>query len=197
MPGRSADERTIERIVSEEILRDAAHRRGPKRDINKITRILVMILTNDKLNRPALTIKDINPLNMKRNDLEDHLAFLSKFPKHRPFLTAKRRDPQTGKSGAPLMEYRFNPMTILEWGQESKPQPLYASIILEDVLPSSQPTSENSNKYDDWHMFAVWHYFTYLDTINSHNTIKPEGQDSITVNLIKDFQHPQFRGRGA
>lgn len=183
MSTKSADERTVKRLVCEEIRRDSEHRRGPKRDINKITRILINILTNDKLNKPALTIRDINIPNIKTNDLEDYLAFLSKFPKERPFLKTCRRLPCKDKPGAPLKEYRFDTRLVLEWRQESKPLELGAHILLE----GNEPLSECPDVY------GAWQHFTYLDTINLHNTIKPEGQDSITVNLIRDFQHPPFK----
>jgi hypothetical protein len=188
MQGQSADERTVYRIVFEQLTRDGQHRRGPKRDASKLTGILYRVLTNDRLQRPALTIQDIRGTGMSEADLRDHLKFLTRFPEERPFLKAERQQAHPHKAGAPLLMYRFEMMWIYEWHQEPEYPPLEATIILEkDDDTLTLPGSESSD------ILAAWEHFTYLDTINLHNKIKPEGQDIITVGLIRDFQHPPIQ----
>lgn len=136
MPEQSADEHTIERIVQEQIVRDGEHRRGPKRDVKKITRILTLILMNYKLRGQPLTIKEIKQKlpDIRESDLRDHLAFLSKFPQPRPFLNATRRqrsEMDVREPGAPLIEYSFDYNWILEWRMESKPRTLTACMRLD------------------------------------------------------------------
>jgi hypothetical protein len=117
MRTQSADERRIWLIVQDEIMREYAHSRGPKRDIDKITRILTLISRNDRCYSHFCTKDIIHALpDINENDLEDYLAFLTKFPKSKPFLLAKRCESEGGmdarkKAGAPPNEYSFD----FEW----------------------------------------------------------------------------------
>lgn len=88
----SPDEIYLEKTVKLEVIRDAAHRRGRKRNPDKIFSILKTIWRNDRDgNQPLSTqtvIKKFPELN--ENDIEDYLQFLTKFPKDKPFLNKER-----------------------------------------------------------------------------------------------------------
>lgn len=88
----SPDEIYLKNTVELEVIRDAAHRKGRKRNPDKIFHILRIIRRNDvDGNQPLSTktiIKKLNEFN--ENDIEDHLQFLTAFPKNKPFLRKKR-----------------------------------------------------------------------------------------------------------
>lgn len=88
----SPDEIYLKNTVELEVIRDAAHRRGRKRNPDKLFSILQIIRRNDvDGNQPLSTKAVIKKLpEFKEDDIEDHLQFLSKFPKTKPFLLKER-----------------------------------------------------------------------------------------------------------
>jgi hypothetical protein len=192
---QSADEIRIERIVREQLARDGQHRRGRKRDASKITKILYRVLINDKLRRPALTVRELEVVGLKDADLRDHLQFLSQFPREMPFLNAERQQRRPRTAGAPPMTYRFEQLWILRDRLETHPHELSATICLKEVddAPPQTATQVHDLYAPCSGLYAAWEHFSYLDAINLHNKIKPAGQDDITLRLIRNFQHPPFK----
>jgi len=88
----SPDEIYLKNTVELEVIRDAAQRRGRKRNPNKLFSILKFIRRNDVDGHQPLSTKAIIEKfpEFKEDDIEDHLQFLSKFPKTKPFLLKER-----------------------------------------------------------------------------------------------------------
>ena len=82
------DEIKLKHAVEQEIQLDSARRRGPKRNGEKIFTILLTIMRNDLDGFPALSTQRITEklVEFNINDIEEYLQFLTKFPKHAPFL---------------------------------------------------------------------------------------------------------------
>jgi len=104
-----ADDLTIKAVVQEQLTLYYARRRGRRRKIEKILGILLpvswftrdgFLLTKDQI------LKYIGD-KIKEDDLEDHLHFLSQFPKDKPFLIKERGSPGKGSGGLPYL-YKFN-----------------------------------------------------------------------------------------
>jgi hypothetical protein len=116
MRSRVSEEKRIEEIVHNEILRDTKHRRGKKRDAKKISKIIYLIDLNNRANQPPLTRKAIQSLlpDIKVNTLEDNLKLLCEFPSERPFLRCKRQKKANKSSGASPLEYHFDELWSFE-----------------------------------------------------------------------------------
>jgi hypothetical protein len=128
----------IQNIVEIAISRATKHRRGPKRDAGKITRILLAVLRShigyfykispgipiEKIKIGLSTDKDAQGMalpEIKLDDLEEHLQFLRRFPsKEKPFLLAERSEEKGAKGdGAPPLKYKFN-LEFLDRSAESR-----------------------------------------------------------------------------
>ena len=98
--------------IEDEIRRDAANRRGRKRDTNKIYRILSIITGKDLEQKPQSAEDIIAKLpEYKEGDIRDYLQFLTKFPKDKPFLeTIEKYREVNGKrlSGRARYLYKLN-----------------------------------------------------------------------------------------
>lgn len=134
----------------------------------------------------------------KKNDsaertIRNHLSNLES----RGSILKTLRDP-TGKRGRIPEVFRLSDQFQMEIESFLRTKDiqygLVARIFLETDASSSLHDSGNLDIYNGQHLFGAWQYFTYLDTINLRNTIKPDGQDHITLRLIRDFQHPPFKG---
>jgi hypothetical protein len=109
---QSAEEWRIKMLVNAEIMRDAEHSRGPKPNIETISKILYLIDLNDKAKLPTTikTLKSNLPEMTEKNLWKTYIKFLCEYPKGYPFLLRKRQKKTDKKPGATLLEYHLNPV---------------------------------------------------------------------------------------
>lgn len=179
MFGQSALERRIGDMVEVQIRREYEHSRGPKRDVEKVTEILILISRHTRYYLPLSTNEIVNNLlDIGKNDMEDYLAFLTKFPRNKPFLIVEKR-PQTKQvltkngieikktSGAPSNVYKFNfawledehgasftlDTILAQHGEEISPDIAPIDLVVPGVgmygLGSDKNSSERSQEQKD------------------------------------------------
>ncbi len=129
----SGFEMQLRSMIIGELSRAKHH--GPKRDVEKIMKILNVIWFNDSkgYSKPLSTkeLKQLMP-GINENTLEDYLQFLRENPPSNPFLIAAK---EKRRIGGPVNVYKINP----SWRSRPRPIELEASMRLELSEPGEEP----------------------------------------------------------